>query len=561
MIQGQRATLSAQNRMRKADARLRQALRTMQDMMVELHAGDWTEEAMHSSLVKMRSESFNAAFALGEAASADGLLFRLIDPQDSSDLAQFLCTSRGASCNRGAFTFWMGAQTPRRLQLTIADLAASCDGEQGDSSDPPVMLLIAFTDLSQVIRQAERVVEQKAHRVINHTAKRVIANVSQLGSCLTKQLGTCLVDPHLSDQSRHSLQDAIAKLNAMRAQATTGFHMCKSVLMQTALLNNEYVLQQAEFSMSELFEDLGLNSDRRVFIDDSHCRDMLLTDKALLSNILYQAVQNALIHGAKDGNIHVEADQVGQSQLIVSIWNQKGDNHEKLIALHGVAPLLAQNTATLMAAGVGGQHSTFLGLSEMQRAAAAFSPPGRLTLSPDDEGVTFELQLNVSFVTRTRVSSSVESLPQGLVFACCDDDEMPRLYSELLIEAGHGHEASRVVGETYEEAAGFADLVMELASTHDHQKVIVLLDQNMTYPGKTIHGTDICRELREERGFNGTITIISANDEPEAERSYLAAGATSSIGKGVSDGLDGFIRQLAKAHALQMSKYRALPAH
>ena len=52
-------------------------------------------------------------------------------------------------------------------------------------------------------------------------------------------------------------------------------------------------------------------------------------------------------------------------------------------------------------------------------------------------------------------SSGPPTLPAGLAFVCCDDDEMPRIFAQLLItKAAADEDESRVLGETYEEVAG-----------------------------------------------------------------------------------------------------------
>ena len=50
------------------------------------------------------------------------------------------------------------------------------------------------------------------------------------------------------------------------------------------------------------------------------------------------------------------------------------------------------------------------------------------------------------------------------------------------------------------------------------------------------------------RGFRGTIAICSANDEPKDEYEYLQAGASVSIGKGLTGGLSTMLSKLADAH-------------
>jgi hypothetical protein len=144
-------------------------------------------------------------------------------------------------------------------------------------------------------------------------------------------------------------------------------------------------------------------------------------------------------------------------------------------------------------------------------------------------------------------ASSHLALPPGLIFVCCDDDELPRIFAEsVLIPAANADEkSSHVLGESYRDVARVPDLVMEMAERHGHDRVIGIFDQNLTnYDEGAIYGTGLCRELRE-RGFSGCLVIQSANDEVAAERAYLAAGADGSLGKVIRGGPDELIRCLA----------------
>ena len=46
-------------------------------------------------------------------------------------------------------------------------------------------------------------------------------------------------------------------------------------------------------------------------------------------------------------------------------------------------------------------------------------------------------------------------------------------------------------------------------------------------------GTDLCRTLREEMGWEGLLMIQSANDSSRDIAEYLEAGADGGIGKGL----------------------------
>ena len=88
-------------------------------------------------------------------------------------------------------------------------------------------------------------------------------------------------------------------------------------------------------------------------------------------------------------------------------------------------------------------------------------------------------------------------------------------------------------------------IVHRLAAEHGDSRVIVQLDQFMEYHGRgMVLGTDLCVQMRE-LGFGGIISIISANDDEEAERHYRQSGADLSCSKIHMDELPG---RLAEAH-------------
>lgn len=104
----------------------------------------------------------------------------------------------------------------------------------------------------------------------------------------------------------------------------------------------------------------------------------------------------------------------------------------------------------------------------------------------------------------------------------CEDDEMPRIWAEHVIKAARANQsASQIIGEEYEEARSCAHRVMDLASAHGEQNVIVVLDQNIDqYSEGAVYGTDLCMQIRA-LGFRGTLLINSANDEVQDENDYL----------------------------------------
>ena len=70
----------------------------------------------------------------------------------------------------------------------------------------------------------------------------------------------------------------------------------------------------------------------------------------------------------------------------------------------------------------------------------------------------------------------------------------------------------------------------------------------MTYPEGSLLGTALCHTLRTEHAWEGLILIHTANDEPDAVESYVAAGADGCIGKAAGDGNDALLAKVAAGY-------------
>jgi CheY-like chemotaxis protein len=435
---------------------------------------------------------------------------------------------------------------------------------------------LAASVKAHALTQAEA--ESKGNRVINHTSKRVMSNTSLMCELALKQLSSFTLS-EADDATRSVL---LERLRRTLAESIAGFHMCKTVLLQTSIISGEYHPVREEFTLEQIFEHLGLSAALRVVIDAADTRSMR-ADKALLTSILFNASQNALVHGEQGGTVHVGAvlSDGSPSCLTVAIRNAPGVNHAKLFAFtqakgnadllairagEGRAPSNDQRVRTrgdsselckpsreLSKMAVGTVDSTYLGLGAILRDAQAFNPPARTSLAIGAHEVAFSITLEVVLVEQDASAAESRVLPTGLVFVWLDDDDMPRIYADAVLRAAKANrEASLILGETYEEAKTCLARVMELSAEHGEERMIVLLDQNIDQYHEcategVIQGTELCRELRT-RGFRGTIAICSANDESKDEYEYLQAGANLCIGKGLTGGLSTILSKLADAH-------------
>ena len=458
----------------------------------------------------------------------------------------------------------------RKLVASVkahAETQVECDEE---------MAKLVASVKAHALTQAEA--ESQGNRVINHTSKRVMSNTSLMCELALKQLSSFTLS-ETDDATRSVL---LERLRRTLAESIAGFHMCKSVLLQTSIINGEYHPVREEFTLEQLFEHLGLRAASRVVIDAADSRSMR-ADKALLTSILFNASQNALVHGEQGGTVHVGAvlSDGSPSYLTVAIRNAPGVNHAKLFAFtqaKGNADLLAiragegsapsndqsagirgdsselcKPSRELSKMAVGTVDSTYLGLGAILRDAQAFNPPALTSLAIGAHEVAFSITLDVVLVEQDASAAETRVLPAGLVFVWLDDDDMPRIYADAVLRAAKANrEASLILGETYEEAKTCLARVMELSAEHGEERMIVLLDQNIDQYHEcategVLQGTELCCELRR-RGFRGTVAICSANDEPKDEYEYLQAGANLCIGKGLTGGLSTILSKLADAH-------------
>ena len=241
--------------------------------------------------------------------------------------------------------------------------------------------------------------------------------------------------------------------------------------------------------------------------------------------------------------------------LRVSVHNRPGANHEMLLAaVSGSSSssgsdaagattndLLSVRRQVLEGMGCGSDQSTFQGLHEMRTFAEAFRPPAETHLWVRPDGVLFELHLHVSVAppvddeTETQVP---HSLPEGLAFVCCDDDEIPRIVAgSLIAQAAADETESLILGDTYDEVTGLVESVLAVAARLGDERVVCVLDENIDgYQEGSFTGTQLIGKLRG-RGFRGLMIVQSANDDPADEKNYLAAGADGSFGKAVRGGI------------------------
>ena len=131
-------------------------------------------------------------------------------------------------------------------------------------------------------------------------------------------------------------------LNSTRAESVSGYQMCRSMLLQASIISGEYTAEAKHVELTVILNELGLLNHPRATVNMEPPEGLrVLTDPALLTNILFNASHNAMMHGATGGSIVIEAE-VLLGMLVVTVANSPGDNHATLLA-QGCADLLAES--------------------------------------------------------------------------------------------------------------------------------------------------------------------------------------------------------------------------
>ena len=440
--------------------------------------------------------------------------------------------------------------------------------------------------------------EQRSQQLINHAAKRVASNAAQ--SCMLVLAKLEEIDSDDPAQRARARSEAEDLLRACWAGSVQGFHACKAALLHKSLKKKEYWSQKNEsldtFTPDALLSALGIDRDRRFAPQVPPGCPAVRADRTLLEAILFNATQNAALHGAAQHPIAVRCsvDEAGAtSTLTVEIENAAGPNHSKLLNhcfAVGVDDLFeADERRDLRSAGVGNRESTFLGLSDMKLAAGALHPPATLRLRVLPAQVRFELTCPVTIAAaappdadadapdpaaafgtleggvarrasheRTSNTSSASAYTEparpteGLTFVVADDDDIARVVASQLIERCGGDRArSIVVGESRDEVAALPARVAALGREIGEASLVCIFDQNMNYPDGDVLGTDLCRELRAA-GWRGVLLIQSANDSAADAAFYREAGADGTLGKSVSSVADtvAYLEELLRARTV-----------
>ena len=190
----------------------------------------------------------------------------------------------------------------------------------------------------------------------------------------------------------------------------------------------------------------------------------------------------------------------------------------------GTTPSSAPRVQDLLSAdvdfaalGMGSAESTFLGLRDIMLAAKAMEPPAAVELRVEEASVRFVMVCTLKVASDEepvqRGAKRSRDLPDGLCYVVLDDDKITRLLARKQIAKFGPHPSSIVLGGSRQEALSVPERVRTLAREVGEENVVVILDQNLSYPDGGVLGTDLAAALRRD-AYGGTIVIQSANAEP-----------------------------------------------
>lgn len=392
--------------------------------------------------------------------------------------------------------------------------------------------LLALTLHGAKLLQAAKEADETANTAINHCGKRVMYNNLQwVDNVDTKVL------PDLDSGEPARIAKAAANLKVialtMKAENKKGFDKCKTVIALKQIAAHTYVPISESIHTGKWLREKTDVPNLTVRVGDD-VPEYVCLPKVTTEIILDNATSNAITHGKQDGQITMDVENVDGEFLLISLRNEPGPRHQAARDMqqeHGNNAILNDRDGLDMAS-IAAASSTLCGGNEMTSAAKAGEQEISLVFDPD--AVVFTLRMKLVHGTAAEtLSNNAVTLKPSAVMICADDDKASRMsYKPLARKLGVGQDRLTVLGETYEEAQGLKETVLEAAQEHGSDNLVCIFDQNMdNYRCKRkVLGTDVARELRVA-GYKGVVLIRSANDDFASVLSYRQAGADGALSK------------------------------
>eukprot|EP00667_Euglena_gracilis_P003482 EG_transcript_3492 len=288
----------------------------------------------------------------------------------------------------------------------------------------------------------------------------------------------------------------------------------------------------------------------------------IYADHTLLTLILDNALSNAVKHGhpqasdvtftIKDVPAELCPDlQQGKRRFQFQVTNVANPERAALTPEYvqqlfaGCAPRRPDKVAPVLSDRIGLNHCIL----------AAKLGDIALSLSQEEEVVTFSAVLDAEVASDSisqdncSVATRAPPFPPGLRFVVMDDSLAAQRLLRFHIEKLCAPAAVVCFGAT----CGDTDAFMAHALMAD----VVILDQHLDWDEDGCLGTDLVRQLRAAL-FRGFVCIRSANDGPQDQALYHAAGANCSMGKDLLGPV--MLRQLRQGYAQFLASGAAVPA-
>ena len=243
----------------------------------------------------------------------------------------------------------------------------------------------------------------------------------------------------------HQLTEII---DCVETDCQEGFGKCRDAIALKQLYSGEYQPVHEPVSIRSFVTGTWGPLPKLALVVDELVPEWLSLCVPLFMIVMQNAIHNAKSHGERNGvmQLTVKLIQVGQDWFLqVYLQNKPGNNHDAAVQMQselGQNMLLsAQNKDTL--GKIGNSMSTFLGMAEIQTAAAAMSAITNLSFHPDSEAeparVVFMLQLPLAVASDpgNNDSNGQLKLRAGTFLICADDDKIARMmYKSLAKKCG-----------------------------------------------------------------------------------------------------------------------------
>jgi len=395
-------------------------------------------------------------------------------------------------------------------------------------------LVLSFTALAGLLERiqrqkflAEMLLEQQmrasetADSILNHTLKNILADVA------------AFIELFLADRApRGVLEDALACLRR-------GVKACKERQVYLKLVVGTYAPVAHTVDLEGFTRELV--AGRAVMT--SGITGTASFDRTLLTLILDNALSNAVKHGRLDNpdvTFTISGSPVGDSgpelNTVAFVISNAADPTRPPLSPENVAALFAGaprpqrlGRAPLLSDGIGLAHAKLAadiagirislvqeGLRVVFRAVVDSPQPvtPRVVCTPSDRYVVSTPKCR---------APDCDALPPGTkVFILDDADSSRRILEQQLRYAFPGVRLM-ALGAEEGDVELFTARAVEEAS-------LVILDQHLEYGRGSYLGTTVAQRLRR-LGFPGMICIRSADDSPEDQALYAAAGAHCFLGK------------------------------